>query len=137
MNSNVKGLNLLIEYKYLTDTTTYTDKAAKTGNTITTLKTERTCSYAYAPGLKTGASDIYGNSSALVADMTGVLSKRGTCNHNRYPKNSKYGKYANILFQGMHVKGFKAEIMKMGFYSTMVTFMIHTPKMAVKILAGH
>ena len=114
LDATAGGLNRLIFLTYLTDTAEYIcpgtpDAAAKTGNTITTFSNERTCSYAYAPGLMTGTSNIYGNpDSALVADMTGLLSKRGVCNHNRYPKDSKFGKYGNILFQGLHVKGFSA-----------------------------
>lgn len=101
--ANVKGLNLLIQFNYLTDTAVYncpstTDSAAIDGTTITTLSTERTCSYMYAPGLMTGASDTYGNSdSALVADMTDNARGSATGNHD---------KYGNILFQGMHVKGY-------------------------------
>ena len=123
INSKVKGLNLLIEYKYLSDTTIYncpstTDDVAKTGNTITTLKTARTCSYIYAPGMMTGASDIYGNSdSALVADMTGVIAQRTTAKTNDISSKitqflsgkTNYGnhdQYGNILFQGMHVLNF-------------------------------
>jgi prepilin-type N-terminal cleavage/methylation domain-containing protein len=103
LDSTVKGLNLLIKYHYLSDSAVYncastTDVRAEDGYTITTLKTVRTCSYIYVPGLMTGTSDIYGNpDSALVADMTSIASKRPTGNHNRY---------GNILFQGLHVKGF-------------------------------
>ncbi|MCF6176099.1 MAG: type II secretion system GspH family protein [Victivallaceae bacterium] len=105
LDSTVKGLNLLIEYNYLSDTAIYncpstTDYAAEDSSTITTLSTERTCSYMYAPGLMTGASDTYGNSdSALVADMTDAASARPTGNHDQY---------GNILYQGMHVKGYSA-----------------------------
>ena len=103
LDSTATGLNLLIEYNYLSDTAVYncpstTDSPAEDDSTITTLSTARTCSYVYAPGLMTGASDTYGNSdSALVADMTKTASGHATGNHD---------KYGNILFQGMHVKGF-------------------------------
>jgi prepilin-type N-terminal cleavage/methylation domain-containing protein len=105
LDETAKGLNLLIEYNYLSDTAIYncpstTDSAAVDDSTITTLSTARTCSYVYAPGLMTGASDVYGNSdSALVADMTKTARAAGTGNHD---------KYGNILFQGMHVKGYSA-----------------------------
>jgi prepilin-type N-terminal cleavage/methylation domain-containing protein len=98
-----KGLNLLIEYNYLSDTAVYncpstTDSAAVGDLEITTLNAGRTCSYMYAPGLMTGASDTYGNSdSALVADMTKDSRGAATGNHDQY---------GNILFQGMHVKGY-------------------------------
>ena len=101
LSSTVKGLNLLIEYNYLSDQAIYncpstTDYEATDGNTITTQETARTCSYVYAPGLMTGSSNIYGNpDSALVADMTGVATKRQTGNHD---------KYGNIIFQGIYSK---------------------------------
>jgi prepilin-type N-terminal cleavage/methylation domain-containing protein len=103
LDSTVKGLNLLIKYNYLSDNAVYNcpstaDVVAEDGYTITTLKTERTCSYVYAPGLMIGTSNIYGNSdSALVADMTSIAFKRPNGNHDRY---------GNILFQDMHVRGF-------------------------------
>ncbi|MCF6176144.1 MAG: hypothetical protein L3J71_10295 [Victivallaceae bacterium] len=73
----------------------------------------------------TGASDITGNSdSALVADMSGFIAKRMTIWHDnsisarmnrlfstKSSSKSSYGNhnsYGNILFQGMHVKGFQA-----------------------------
>ncbi|MCF6177543.1 MAG: DUF1559 domain-containing protein [Victivallaceae bacterium] len=102
-STNARGLNFLIEYNYLSDTAIYncpstTDYAAEDGMEITTLKAARTCSYMYAPGLMTGASDTYGNSdSALVADMTKDARGDATGNHDQY---------GNILFQGMHVKGY-------------------------------
>jgi Tfp pilus assembly protein PilE len=113
LTAKAGGLNRLIFLNYLSDTAIYNCPsavtlynkpsindvtAAKDGNTITTLATERTCSYVYAPGLMTGTSNIYGNpDSAIVADMTSIASKRPTGNHNRY---------GNILFQGLHVKGY-------------------------------
>ncbi len=102
---DVKGLNLLVRFNYLSDVAIYncpstTDSPAEDDSTITTMQTARTCSYVYAPGLMTGASDTYGNSdSALVADMTKNASGNPTGNHD---------KYGNILFQGMHVKGYSA-----------------------------
>jgi Protein of unknown function (DUF1559) len=135
LDANAGGLNRLIFLNYLSDTAIYncpstTDMEANGGDTITTLKTARTCSYAYAPGMMLGTSDIYGNpDSALVADMTGFMGK---CLIPKSPDNSMsarinrlffaktktssksksdYGnhdKYGNILFQGMHVKGYSS-----------------------------
>jgi type II secretory pathway pseudopilin PulG len=117
LTAKAGGLNRLICLDYLSDTATYncpstTDEPAKDGNTITTLVTERTCSYIYAPGLMTGTSDVYGNpDSALIADMTGISSKR-MINLSKYPDGlieqmtGNHDWYGNILFQGMHVRGF-------------------------------
>jgi prepilin-type N-terminal cleavage/methylation domain-containing protein len=112
LDSTVKGLNLLIKYHYLSDSAIYncpstTDVAEKDGYTITTLKTARTCSYIYAPGLMVGASNFYGNSdSALVADMTSIAFKRDIDKNGNYYKTSNHDRYGNILFQDMQVKGF-------------------------------
>ena len=106
--TGVKGLGLLIQYNYLSDTAIYncpstTDSAEPAAgdlNVAAGANKDRTCSYTYSSGLMTCASDTYGNSdSALVTDMNGTASGRPTGNHD---------KYGNILFQGMHVKGYSA-----------------------------
>ena len=102
---STEGLNLLVQFNYLSDSAIYncpstTDSAAEDGTEISTVAAARTCSYVYAPGLMTGASDVYGNSdSALVTDMTKTARAAGTGNHD---------KFGNILFQGMHVKGYSS-----------------------------
>ncbi|MCF6176839.1 MAG: DUF1559 domain-containing protein [Victivallaceae bacterium] len=111
MDEKVKGLNLLIEYNYLSDVAIYncpstTDRQAEEGITLDLTGIDRTCSYAYAPGLMTGASDTYGNSdSALVADMTSVGRNMPNTQGATYATGN-HDQYGNILFQGMHVKGY-------------------------------
>ncbi|MCF6177098.1 MAG: hypothetical protein L3J71_15175 [Victivallaceae bacterium] len=106
-----KGLNLLIEYNYLSDLAIYncpstTDKPSKDGITLDLIGRGKTCSYAYAPGLMTGASDTYGNSdSALVADMTSVGRNTPISMGINYATGN-HDQYGNILFQGIHVKGY-------------------------------
>jgi prepilin-type N-terminal cleavage/methylation domain-containing protein len=111
MDEKVNGLNLLIEYNYLSDLAIYncpstTDKPATEGITLDLTGNDRTCSYAYAPGLMTGASDTYGNSdSALVADMTSVGRNVPNAQGGSWATGN-HDQYGNILFQGMHVKGY-------------------------------